>query len=189
MKFSHFAALALVFMLGWGASLASSGSFTQSAALDGIHVEEPAEKGKSMAELLLEFDLLEKADTVEDREKASPHDRVKMEDIKVYNDQVVLSISNPEWAYYVDTNSMDPVIDSDANTIQIVPKTKEEIHVGDIVAYESDFHEGIITHRVVEISSDSDGWYAVLKGDNNDRADPGRVRFSQIRRIVVAVIY
>jgi len=63
------------------------------------------------------------------------------------------------------------------------------ISVGDIVAYESKYKDGVIAHRVVEIGSDSSGWYARIKGDNNDYVDPGKVRFEQIKRIVVAVIY
>jgi Fe-S-cluster formation regulator IscX/YfhJ len=42
---------------------------------------------------------------------------------------------------------------------------------------------------VIETGEDSNGWYAIFKGDNNPIRDPSKVRFSQIRRIVVAVIY
>ena len=84
---------------------------------------------------------------------------------------------------------MDPVIDSTSKAIQIIPKSEREIHVGDIVSYQSKYKDGIVAHRVVEIGYDSLGWYARLKGDNNPYTDPGNVRFEQIKRVVVAVIY
>jgi signal peptidase I len=123
------------------------------------------------------------------KDKSSPYDWIKPTQIFVYSDRVVIKIKNPEWSMFMDTNSMDPVIDSSSNAIEIVPKDKNDIHIGDIVAYKSKYHDGIITHRVVDIGYDSKGWYARLKGDNNERIDPGKVRFEQIKRVVVAIIY
>ncbi|MEM4397868.1 MAG: hypothetical protein QW757_04570 [Candidatus Woesearchaeota archaeon] len=84
---------------------------------------------------------------------------------------------------------MDPVIDVGANAIQVIPKTEADIHVGDIISYVSDYADGIIIHRVIEIGYDEKGWYAIAKGDNNQRNDPGKIRFNQIKRVVVAIIY
>jgi len=183
----------LVFAIGIAAGV-GLGNFYPDSGSAGYVVEEqpsvvenPAEK-LTMAELLAKFEVLE-AQQPEDKDKPSPHDWVSMDNIKVYDNQVVISLPHPEWAMYLDTNSMDPVIDSSTNTLQLVPQSERSIHVGDIVAYESKYHNGVITHRVVEIGEDVDGWYAVLKGDNNPKQDPGKVRFSQIGRVVVAVIY
>jgi len=63
------------------------------------------------------------------------------------------------------------------------------LSVGDIAAYSSDFADGTIIHRIVHIGNDEQGKYFVLKGDNNPTSDPGRVRFSQIKSVVVAIIY
>ena len=123
------------------------------------------------------------------RDKPSPQNWIDRSKIFVYNDEVILKIDNPQWAVFTDTKSMDPVIDSTSKAIEVVPKSEEDIKVGDIVAYESKYKDGVIAHRVVEIGSDSSGWYARIKGDNNDYVDPGKVRFDQIKRIVVAVIY
>ncbi len=123
------------------------------------------------------------------KEKSSPHDWISKESIQVKGNQVILTVENPKWATYTNTNSMDPVIDSDSHAIQIVPQSENDVHVGDIVAYESTFQEGIIAHRVISISQDEEGWFAILKGDNNQKADPEKVRFSQIKRVVVAIIY
>jgi len=122
-------------------------------------------------------------------ERISPHDWVNESQIHVTNDKVIIDISNPEWAGFTDTNSMDPIIDKDANAIQIVPRSKDMIHVGDIVSYKSDFTEGTIIHRVIETGEDEEGWYAIIKGDNLNNVDPGKVRFDQIKRVLVAVIY
>lgn len=183
----------MIFAIGWMSSTAFSLFNSESngvvlSPVSGNTVQEVVRQDS----LEQQFDSLISAlaqPTQEDREKISPHDWVRMDQIKVYDNQVILNIKNPEWAMYLDTNSMDPVIDATANTIQVIPQREEDVHVGDIVAYESRYKEGIITHRVIEVGYDSDGWYAYLKGDNNQNRDPGKVRFSQIKRIVVAIIY
>ena len=123
------------------------------------------------------------------RDMPSPSDWIKNGQIQVFNDEVVLKIKNAKWAVFTDTKSMDPVIDSTSKAIQIIPKNENDIHVGDIVAYKSSYENGTITHRVAEIGHDSKGWYAMLKGDNNSYPDPEKVRFGQITRVVVAIIY
>ena len=84
---------------------------------------------------------------------------------------------------------MDPVIDAGANAIHIIPKSVDEINVGDIVAYNSIYSDGTLIHRIIEKNTDKDGVYFILKGDNSPRQDPGKIRFHQIRRVLVAVIY
>jgi len=116
----------------------------------------------------------------------SPFDRVQESQIQVHSDKVVLDIPNAYWATFIDTNSMDPVLDQGANAIQVAPKSPSEIYVGDIVSYTS--AQGTIIHRVTEIGTDEHGWYAIVKGDNNAFAD-GKVRFDQIKRVLVAIIY
>ena len=123
------------------------------------------------------------------KDRDSPVDRIKESQIHVYDDVVVIEIDNPEWSTFTDTNSMDPVIDKGANAIHIVPSSENELSVGDIVAYESEYSDGTIVHRIIEISEDEDGKYFIMKGDNNPEPDPGRVRFSQIKRVLVAIIY
>lgn len=120
-------------------------------------------------------------------ERDSPFDRIKEDQILVYPDRVVIDLKNAEWSTFTDTNSMDPVLDAGTNAIQIVPKSPADIHIGDIASYETEY--GIIIHRVVDIGYDENGWYAVFKGDNNALPDPAKVRFEQIKRVVVALIY
>jgi len=68
-------------------------------------------------------------------ERNSPQDRIKDWQIEVYQNRVVINIDDAQWAAFADTNSMDPVLDKGANAIQIVPKSEDDIKVGDIVSY------------------------------------------------------
>lgn len=122
-------------------------------------------------------------------EQVSPYNWIKEENIHVTDDGIVIDLPNARWAKFTDTNSMDPVLDADANAIEIIPKSITDIHMGDIVSYKSNLVSGTIIHRVVKISHDIDGWYVTLKGDNNPKEDPERVRFDMIQRVVVAIIY
>ncbi len=126
---------------------------------------------------------------VSKRDRTSPADRISEEDIHVLDDKVIIEIMNPEWARFTGTKSMDPVFDDTANTIQIIPESLSEIYEGDIVSYDSEYSEGIVIHRVVHIGYDNEGWFARFKGDNNLILDPGKIRFEQIRRVTVGIIY
>ena len=120
-------------------------------------------------------------------ENASPGDWVKEDQIKVYSDQVVLNISGATWASFTNTNSMDPFLDENSNAIEIIPKNPDAIRVGDVVAYKTS--SGVVIHRVVEKGKDTKGIFYLLKGDNNRLGDPVKVRFEDIRGVVVAVVY
>jgi len=120
-------------------------------------------------------------------ERSSPQDWIKEQDIEVYSDRVVIRLENPQWARFANTNSMDPVLDQGANAIQIVPRSIDQIEVGDIISYRAG--ERIIIHRVIEKAIDEQGWYVIAKGDNNPQPDPNKIRFEDITRVVVAIIY
>ncbi len=122
-------------------------------------------------------------------EVESPFDHIKEEDIDVLMDKVIINVEKPTWARFADTNSMDPIIDKGANSIEIKPLDKEDVHIGDIVSYRATFTEGVVIHRVVDIKEDEKGLYYIMKGDNNENEDPEKVRFEQIKGVVVAVVY
>ena len=121
------------------------------------------------------------------REVNSPADRLSEDDVRVYEDKVIIQVKNPKWASFTDTNSMDPVIDAEANAIEIIPESEGDVQKGDIIAYKLD--DGIIIHRVNNIGDDEDGWFCTLKGDNNPIEDPEKVRFDQITGVVVGILY
>jgi len=125
----------------------------------------------------------------ESPEKSSPSDTVKEGQIQVFEDRIVINVSNAGWAGYRDSNSMDPVIDSEANGIVVIPESEDEINVGDIVSYTPAGSEDLVVHRIVNVGSDDEGRFYTLKGDNNSSSDPDRVRFSQIKFKTIAIIY
>ncbi len=120
---------------------------------------------------------------------SGPSDHIGEEQIHVYDNKIMLDISGASWASFTDTHSMDPVLNKDSNSIEIKPKSETDIKVGDIISYKSDYVDGLIIHRVLQTGEDSNGWYAVVKGDNNPAKDPGKIRFNQINGVVVAVVY
>ncbi|MFH1439630.1 MAG: hypothetical protein ABIG89_03625 [Candidatus Woesearchaeota archaeon] len=140
-----------------------------------------------------------------DNERNSPGDRIKEEQIHVYDDKIVIDLQDATWSSFVDTNSMDPIFDKGTNGIEVMPKTPYDIKVGDVISYEYvDKKTGevsIIAHRVVEIGYDSEckdksnkqdcseGIYYIAKGDNNIIKDPYKVRFEQVRGVLVGLIY
>ena len=125
----------------------------------------------------------------EDTEKVSPSDWIKNDQIHVYDDRVVVDLKGASWAEFTDTNSMDPVIDKGANSIEVAPESEDAVEVGDIISYNSKITDSIIIHRVTAIGNDSEGVYFTVKGDNNPMPDTERVRFEQIVGVVVGVFY
>ena len=124
------------------------------------------------------------------KEKSSPFDRINEEQIHVLEDRVIVELRNAERAMIADTNSMDPLIDKDSSVLQIVPDSPEDIHVGDIISYSPNYDkELVIIHRVVEIGKDEEGYYYKAKGDNSPWVDPGKIRFENVSRILVGVLY
>jgi signal peptidase I len=120
-------------------------------------------------------------------ERASPQDWISQSDILVYNDRVEINLEGAKWATFADTNSMDPFLDEGANAIQVTPKRPEDLAIGDIITY--DYNGRKIIHRIVDIQQDSLGYKFTVKGDNNAAPDPVDVRFEDIERVLVAIIY
>ena len=186
-----------VFLLGWLSSMALSVSIQPvqipSIQLNSYEAEfqdiPTINPEKSFSETVMET--IERANPIsrDPIERPSPQDWISEEDILVTDQGVKIDLRGAEWARFTDTNSMDPLFDAGSNAIEIVPKTSAQIKVGDIASYYSNIARTTIIHRVVEVGNDKDGWYAYFKGDNLDRRDPEKVRFDQIRRVVVAIIY
>ena len=122
-------------------------------------------------------------------EQKIPYDRVKESQIKVLNDKIVIELEDATWASYADTNSMIPVLDKGANGLELIPSSESDIYIGDIVAYESSYVDGLVVHRIINIGEDSKGKFYILKGDNNKEVDPEKVRFEQIKYVLIGVIY
>jgi hypothetical protein len=106
-------------------------------------------------------------------EVPSPSAWIADTQIGVYSQRVIIDVADPQWATFTDTHSMEPVISSRSYAIEVVPK----------------YADGTIIHRVIQKNYDADGVYFILKGDNNPTQDPGKIRFDQVKRVVVAIIY
>ncbi|MBT4165672.1 hypothetical protein HOE04_01390 [archaeon] len=116
----------------------------------------------------------------------APFDFVKEEQIRVYDDKVVIELNDASISRYAPTGSMRPVLDKDANGIRIEPDSEEDVHIGDIIT----FRKGakLIIHRVIEKGVDNDGIYFITKGDNSLVSD-GKIRFDDIKYITVGIIW
>lgn len=121
------------------------------------------------------------------KERASPGDHIKDEQIHVFEDGVILDLQNIRWTSFTDTNSMDPLLDETAHGLEYIPEQPGALQIGDVISYR--YKDDIIIHRIIEIGSDENGWYAVTKGDNNAAEDPVRVRFSDITGVLVGILY
>src|SRR3989344_818878 len=110
----------------------------------------------------------------------------------VFIGALIIDIANAKWAKFAPTDSMTPLLNENSNAIQIIPETEDQVEVGDIVSYESFAGQTrglIIIHRIIEKNIDEEGVYFIAKGDNNLQPDPEKIRFSQIKRVLVGVIY
>jgi len=120
---------------------------------------------------------------------SAPSDRLTEEQIFVYNNKIVLSVDNASLARFLNTGSMLPTLGDKANSIEIPVSSSADIAVGDIIIYSAPDQSEPVIHRVVELGEDSQGWYAITKGDNNRLVDPYSVRIGDVRRVVIGVIY
>ncbi len=117
----------------------------------------------------------------------APFDRVQKSNVQVYSDRAIIYMAGLRWANFSSTGSMLPVLGQGSHAIQIIPKFPEDIHIGDIISYTLD--GSVIIHRVIGTGTDDEGLYFITKGDNNPAPDPEPVRFPQIDRIVVGILY
>jgi signal peptidase I len=119
-------------------------------------------------------------------EKKVPSDFVNEQDVVIKNEQVVININNSILTRYGSSGSMEPILGENANGIAIGPNSPDELNVGDIVTFEKEGN--LIVHRIIKKGTDSQGVYFITKGDNNG-FDDGKIRFSQIRTVIVAIVY
>ncbi|MFC1801619.1 hypothetical protein ACFLZB_04100 [Nanoarchaeota archaeon] len=118
----------------------------------------------------------------------SPSDWVEEQQVHVYRDKVVLDMHDVMFSSFTDTNSMDPLLDAEANGLEIKP-IEGRLKVGDVISYNSNTYNGVVIHRIIEISSDDSGDYYVVKGDNSLAEDDELVRFDQIEGVLVGILY
>ena len=81
-------------------------------------------------------------------EVQSPGDWIQDKHVNVYDDKVVIAIDKPIWASFANTNSMDPLLDEKSNAIEIKPKSADQVQVGDIISYHTEY--GTVIHRIIK---------------------------------------
>ena len=121
--------------------------------------------------------------------ETSPFSRIRKEDIKIYNDRIIIYVNKAFGAGFTESTSMFPFIHEDVFALEVKPKSQGELRVGDVIGFESKVFNTTIIHRIVSIGEDEEGWYAITKGDNNPAPDPGKVRFEDIHGVLVGLIY
>jgi len=121
--------------------------------------------------------------------KSSPFNRISRDDIRVYNDRIIIYVNKAFPVAFTRSRSMYPFINENVFALEIKPKSPNELRVGDIIGFESKTFNTSIIHRIIEIGEDEQGWYAITKGDNNPVPDPEKVRFEDISGVLVGLIY
>ncbi|MBI2045350.1 hypothetical protein HYT23_04800 [Candidatus Pacearchaeota archaeon] len=119
-------------------------------------------------------------------EEYSPGDFIKEKDIEVGDGKITINIDDFILSGYNDSKSMAPILGEDSIGIEIIPYSESQIKVGDIITFEKD--GVLIAHRVISIGTGKEGIFFVTRGDNNN-ADDGKIRFSQVRGILVGILY
>lgn len=119
-----------------------------------------------------------------------PGDKINESKIQVYENFTCIQ-GEFEWSKYSNTGSMRPTLGQGHNGLSKDIHNKSDVQVGDIVSfikYNPFGNDSVIVHRIIEIGNDTKGWYAVTKGDNNAFTD-GKVRWNQMIRVLIAIIY
>lgn len=81
-------------------------------------------------------------------------------------------------AYVITTDSMKPHINS--GDVVIIKKVKEKkLETGDVISFKQ--NDGIITHRIIEITKDEENQEKYsTKGDNNNVEDERKIGYDEI---------
>jgi signal peptidase len=112
---------------------------------------------------------------------------VDLKEIATYIVIILIGIVVAQHMNVVVSGSMEPVMYR--GDIVIVDKNPSSVQVGDIVVYKATWINEDVIHRVKEIYKTSNGsTYLIMKGDNNQVADPYPVQYpDQVVSKVVSI--
>ncbi|OEC88771.1 MULTISPECIES: signal peptidase I [Methanobacterium] len=110
-----------------------------------------------------------------------------LKEIATYIVIILIGIVVAQHMNVVVSGSMEPVMYR--GDIVIVDKNPSSVQVGDIVVYKATWINEDVIHRVKEIYKTSNGsTYLIMKGDNNQVADPYPVQYpDQVVSKVVSI--
>lgn len=118
---------------------------------------------------------------------AISQDRITGNQIHLYKDKLVIAAEGLMYAKVEDTKSMEPILSKNSHTIEAFPVI-ENLKAGDIISFYEPSVSTVVVHMIIEIGYDEQGWYARTSGYNNVYADPWKVRFENIKGVVVGVL-
>ena len=91
---------------------------------------------------------------------------------------------------FADTGSMHPVIDGNSTGLCFYNFSAQTLTNGDIIHFFKHMkNRTTLAHRIVDIGSDNNGWFARTKGDANPVPDDNKVRRKQIIGVLIGIIY
>lgn len=118
---------------------------------------------------------------------AVSQDRISGNQIHLYKDKLVIAAEGLMYAKVEDTKSMEPILSKNSHTIEAFPVI-ENLKTGDIISFYEPSVSTIVVHMIIETGYDEQGWYAKTSGYNNVYVDPWKVRFENIKGVVVGVL-
>ncbi len=118
----------------------------------------------------------------------APQDRIKQGDISIFGNRFTVREGDVFVAVFENTDSMKPVLDQTSLAIQ-VPPSNYEVETGDIIAFKANYTDKLVVHRIIATGTDSQGWFAITKGDNNPTPDQGKVRKEDIVGVTLSILY
>lgn len=117
-----------------------------------------------------------------------PYDFIKNSDITLVDGKLIIDVHDKKivLSNYIDSESMEPLINKYSTGIGIKISSAEQINVGDIITFRQ--NGVLIVHRIIEKGFDEKGMYFITKGDNNN-FDDGKIRFEQIESVLIGMVY
>jgi len=112
---------------------------------------------------------------------------IRENEVYVHEDKVVIYV-NSSVKYCYRGDSMLPTLNSNMQGIVAPVNNPSELSIGNVISYKDRVGDSV-THRIIDIGIDKEGWWCRAKGDNNPIKDPGKIRFEQIKGITIALIY
>lgn len=119
---------------------------------------------------------------------------VDIKEVLLYIVLLVVVLLAAQHMNVVVSGSMEPVmyrgdivVIEKSNLLGLQEFNPEDVQVGDIVVYNAVWYDSPVIHRVVKISEINGSTAYMIKGDNNDQADPYWVRAEQITDRVVTI--
>ncbi|MBN1644780.1 hypothetical protein JW851_01905 [Candidatus Woesearchaeota archaeon] len=118
-------------------------------------------------------------------DRDNPADHISGDEIHLYADKLVIEQKGLRYASVEDTKSMEPILSSNSHVIETQADINK-LQKGDIISFSKEGQ--VIVHSIFETGTDSEGWYALTKGYNNDFIDNWKVRVSDLKGVVVGIL-